>query len=241
MDLPDDVIIPTTAFWQELLPAGCLPAAAGPAYHTSYPARLPDGRTLELPLRRIAGDPDRAVASFIANHAAFAVIDALAALMADLARELQPEIIIGVPTLGLVFAPLVARHLGFSNYVPFGTSRKYWYDDALAIPLRSITTPGTGKSLYVDPHLVARVRGRRAVVIDDAISSGQTSAAALALTQAIGVEVPGIVVAMVQGDRWRAHLTMAAPSWSGAVRGVFYAPRFMHVEGGWVPEPPQPV
>ena len=174
------------------------------------------------------------MASFIANHAAFPVIDALGAHMADLARGLQPELIVGLPTLGLTFAPLVARHLGFDNYVPFGTSRKYWYTDALSVPLRSITTPGGGKSLYVDPHIVARLRGRRVVVVDDAISSGQTTAAALALASIAGAEVLGVVVAMMQGQRWRAQL--AAAGGAGAVRGVFYAPRFVRVEGGWAAE-----
>jgi hypothetical protein len=58
MEPLDDIITPTTAFWQELLPAGVAPAAIGPPYRTSYPARLPDGRTLVLPLRRIASEPD---------------------------------------------------------------------------------------------------------------------------------------------------------------------------------------
>jgi adenine/guanine phosphoribosyltransferase-like PRPP-binding protein len=236
MEPLDGIITPTTAFWQELLPAGVASAAIGPPYRTSYPARLPDGRTLVLPLRRIASEPDRAVASFLANHAAFDVIDALGAQMAGLAQDLQPELIVGLPTLGLVFAPLVARHLGFSNYAPFGSSRKYWYTDALSVPLRSITTPGGGKSLYVDPHLVARLRGRRVVVVDDAISSGQTTAAALALAGIVGAEVLGVVVAMIQGDRWRAQLAAAATGWAGAVHGVFYAPRFVRVEGGWEAE-----
>jgi adenine/guanine phosphoribosyltransferase-like PRPP-binding protein len=233
MEPLDNIITPTTTFWQELLPTGVTSAAIGPPYRTSYPAHLPDGRTIVLPLRRIASEPDRAVASFLANHAAFDVVDALGTQMAGLARDLQPELIVGLPTLGLVFAPLVARHLGFSNYVPFGSSRKYWYTDALSVPLRSITTPG-GKSLYVDPHLVARLRGRRVVVVDDAISSGQTTAAALALAGIVGAEVLGVVVAMIQGNRWRAQL--AATGWAGAVRGVFYAPRFVRVQEGWVPE-----
>ncbi len=212
MPLPDDVITPTSRVLAGITARRRPPAAIGPPYRTSYPARLPDGRTLDLPLRRIASEPDRAVASFIANHAAFTVIDALGAFMADMARDLQPELIVGLPTLGLVFAPLVARHLGFGNYIPFGTSRKYWYTDALSVPLRSITTPGGGKSLYVDPHMVERLRGRRVVVVDDAISSGQTTTAALALAGIVGAEVLGIVVAMIQGDRWRAQL---AAGWAG--------------------------
>lgn len=234
MQPSDDFIMPTTGFWQTLRssdPAGDLP---GPLYRYSFPARLPDGRLLDLPLRRLASDPERAVASFIGNHASFGVVDALATLMADLARDVRPELIIGLPTLGLVFAPLVARHLGFANYVPLGYSRKYWYDERLAVPVRSITTPGGAKSLYVDPNVVERLRGRRVVIIDDAISSGQTISAALALLGLVGAEPAAVVVAMIQGDHWRAHLATAAPAWAGEVRGVFYSPRFRRAADGWV-------
>lgn len=232
----DDFIGPTTDFWQALLPAAT--PDAGPPYRYGYPARLPDGRVLMLPLRRSPASPDQAVASFIANHAAFEVVDALCEHMAALAREHQPEVIVGLPTLGLAFAPMVAQRLGFSNFVPLGYSRKYWYDEDLAVPVRSITTPGGGKLLYADPHVLPRLAGRRALVVDDAISSGQTTAAALTLARRVGAEVVAVVVAMLQGQRWRAHLAEAAPAWAGAVRGVFYSPRFRRVPGGWQPENP---
>lgn len=232
----DDFIMPTTGRWQTLRPAEESTALPSPPFRYTYPARLPDGRILDLPLRRSPSHPERAVASFIANHASFAVVDALAGMMADLTRSLQPDVIIGLPTLGLVFAPLVARQLGFENYVPLGYSRKYWYDEHLSIPVRSITTPGGAKSLYIDPNIIARLRGRRAVIIDDAISSGQTTAAALALIAMAGGSAAAVVVAMLQGDLWRAHLTAAAPDWAGEVRGVFASPRFRLAKGGWVPD-----
>ena len=71
MQPPDDFIMPTTSFWQSLRPAGAVAEAPAPPYRYSYPARLPDGRVLDLPLRRSASDPDSAVASFIANHASY--------------------------------------------------------------------------------------------------------------------------------------------------------------------------
>jgi adenine/guanine phosphoribosyltransferase-like PRPP-binding protein len=236
MQPPDDFIQPTTGRWQTLRPAAESADLPGPPYRYTYPARLPDGRTLDLPLRRSPAHPERAVASFIANHASFAVVDALAVMMADLARDLQPEVIVGLPTLGLVFAPLVARLLGFENYVPLGYSRKYWYDERLSIPVRSITTPGGAKSLYIDPNIVARLQGRRAVVVDDAISTGQTIAAALTLLGAAGATPAAVVVAMVQGDLWRAHLAASAPGWGGEVRGVFTSPRLRRAPDGWVPD-----
>jgi adenine/guanine phosphoribosyltransferase-like PRPP-binding protein len=230
---PDDFIQPTTEFWQTLRPAD---AAATPPYRASYPARLPDGRILELPVRRLPGDKPRAVASLIANHAAFAVVDALAGFMTDLARPIAPEIIVGLPTLGFAFAPLVAERLGHPNFAPCGYSRKFWYDDTLSEPVASLTTPGAGKRLYIDPNLLARVRGRRVAIVDDAVSSGQTALAALRLLSRAGADTVAVIVAMKQGRQWHATLAQAAPAWPALVHGVFESPRLCWTSAGWVPD-----
>lgn len=227
-----DFTCATTPYWQTLHPPNTF-AQAQPPYRYAYPVCLPDGRYLELPIRKSAANPHHAVASFIANHASFEVVEVLADFMADLTRAQAPEIIVGLPTLGLVFAPMVARRLGFANYVPFGYSRKYWYDETLSVPVRSITSPDTYKRLYLDPHLLPRLQGRRVVVMDDAISTGQTTAAALTLARLAGAEVSAVVVAMIQGERWKSLLAAQAPEWKGEVCGVFYSPRLVRVEEGW--------
>jgi adenine/guanine phosphoribosyltransferase-like PRPP-binding protein len=234
-DAGDGWIKPTTHFWQVLRSAAEV-GEPQPPFRYAYPARLPDGRYLDLPLRRIAGSADRAVASLIANQASFTVVAALAAHMTDLARPLAPQVIVGLPTLGLAFAPLVAQGLGMDNFVPLGYSRKFWYDEALSVPVRSLTTPGAGKTLYLDPNMLPRLAGRRVLVVDDAISSGQTIVSSLDLLARAGAEVAGIVVAMLQGDAWRAHLAAAGPDWPARVHGVFVSPRFVLAPGGWVPE-----
>jgi adenine/guanine phosphoribosyltransferase-like PRPP-binding protein len=234
--MTDNFTRPTTNFWQTLWPADHFQQPPQPPYRYGYPVRLPDGQYLELPLRPLPDDPRQAVASFIANHAAFPVIDTLAGFMADLARPLQPQMIVGLPTLGLAFAPLVAQLLGFTHYTPLGYSRKYWYRDELSVPVRSLTTPGAGKALFIDPNVVERVRGRRVVIIDDAISSGQTAVAALKLMELTGAEAVAMVVAMTQGERWRARLQEISAGWPQQIYGVFHAPRFRRSEQGWTPE-----
>jgi len=225
----------TTGYWQEIVAAGALAIPAEPPYSRGYPARLPDGRYLVLPLRGVPADPRRCVASLIANHASLDVVETLAGFMAERARAFGAEIVVGLPTLGLAFAPLVARGLGFSRYVPFGYSRKYWYDESLAVPVRSLTTPDAGKLLYVDPNLADMLRGRRVLVVDDAVSTGQTMASALTLLQRCQAQVAGIVVAMCQGERWRTRLVDA----EGApipLACAFESPRMQRVAGGWAPE-----
>ena len=231
----DDYVEPTTGYWQTLLPADA--AVPSGVYRYGYPARLPDGRVLMLPIRRRIDQPDRAVASFIPNHASFEVVDALAVFVADLARPLGADVVVGMPTLGLALAPAVARLLGHRSFVPLGTSRKFWYEDRLSEAVTSITSPQAGKAVYLDPNLVPRLAGRRAVLVDDTISSGSTASAVVRLLERAGCEPVGLIFAMCQGDAWTRHLERR---WKERVRWVFRSPLLHRVDGGWEAEDAAP-
>jgi hypothetical protein len=100
-----------TGYWQDLTTGIPARFSATPPYRFGYPARLPCGRILVLPLRRLP-DNDHAVASLIANQASNVVVAALTDHMAAQARALGAEIIAGLPTLGLAFASLVGNGSG---------------------------------------------------------------------------------------------------------------------------------
>ena len=224
---------PTTSYWQKIETA--LPAESlRPPFQFGYPALLPDGRYLVLPIRQLE-QRDRAVASFIANHASFEVLDTLAEHMTAQAAAKRPDLVIGLPTLGLALAPLIARRLGHATFVPFGTSRKFWYDESLSQPLKSLTTTQAGRNLYVDPNLVPRLAGARALIVDDTISTGATALAAIELAKRAGAEVVGLCFAMSQGAAWRQALATLGPKWPEVVSFVFQSPHFEQVEGGWAP------
>lgn len=229
---------PTTGYWQSLLPGWPEGRPPAPPYRFGYPVRLPDGRVLVLPLRRLP-DGESAVASLIANQAAFPVVAALADGIAALAAGSRPEVVVGLPTLGLAFAPLVAERLGHARFVPLGYSRKFWYDDALSEPVRSITSPDAGKRIFLDPNQVALLRGRRIVVVDDAVSSGATMAATVRLFRRLGLEIGAIVVAMEQTQRWREALAAVGADLPDKVRGVFACPLFRRGADGWSPVDPE--
>lgn len=222
----------TTDYWQTLTPDVPPRFSTTAPYRFGYPVELPCGRFLVLPLRRLP-DAGRAVASLIANQASHAVIAALADHMSEQARLLDAEVVVGLPTLGLAFASLVADRLGHSRYVPLGYSRKFWYDDALSEPVTSITSPGAGKLLRLDTNLLRLIKGRRVVLVDDAISTGATAVAAVRLLQAAGAEIAGMIVAMKQTNRWEAPVSaLTAPP---AVRAVYGCPLFTLRDDGWWP------
>lgn len=177
-----------------------------------------------LPIRQL---PDgRGVASLIVNQASFPVLDALADALTKKLRPHEPDIIVGVPTLGLTLAEQVARRLGHTRMVPLGTSRKFWYDDALSVDLKSITSPGGGKRLYVDPRMRPLLTGRVAL-IDDVLSTGASIATTLRLLQLIDVTPVAIGAAMLQGEGWRER-TGDIP-----VEGAFATPILTRTSEGW--------
>lgn len=101
---------PTTSYWQEILSS---PNSQTP-WQFGYPAKLPDSRFLILPIRPMKDNPKHAVASLLVNQASMDVVDLLADFLADLVRPFEPDVLIGLPTLGLSLAPIVARKLSLS-------------------------------------------------------------------------------------------------------------------------------
>lgn len=227
---------PTTPYWQTLHEGLSHRDRPPPPYEVSYPVALPDGRVLHLPLRALP-DGVHAVASFIANQASFTVLDAIAAAMADLARSFALDVVVGLPTLGLALAPLVARELSHTRFVPLGYSRKFWYDDALSEPITSITSPGSGKRIYLDPNQRALLEGRRVCIVDDAVSSGASLLAVQRLFMRTGISITAIVVAMKQTTRWQPALSAADPALPPITKAVFGCPLFTRKADGWWPVP----
>ena len=216
-------------FWQEFEAEPHAPATplGAPVWSDRYAATMPDGRGLRLPLRDLG---DVAVAGFIANQASFAVLDQIAAWMAERARPFAPEVVVGLPTLGHVVGQAVARALGHCTWVAPGTTRKLWYDMALSVPTHSVTAPLPGRRMWLDPGLVGRLRGKRVLLVDDVISTGVSADAGLTLMHAAGVTPVALCVAMIQGDRWRAIWDPAVP-----LVGAFATPLFRRAGGGWAP------
>jgi adenine/guanine phosphoribosyltransferase-like PRPP-binding protein len=226
----------TTTYWQILLDDWPGAVAPQPPYRFDYPVRLPDGRVLVLPLRALP-DGRHAVASLIANQASFGVVGALAEAMTKLARTADADIIVGMPTLGLMLAPYVAHGLGHDRFVPLGYSRKFWYDDALSEPVSSVTSPSADKRLYIDPNVLPLLEGRRICLVDDAVSTGSSILACHRLLARCGLRLTAIAVAMKQTTRWQVALGEVSPALRDSVRAVFGCPLFAHSADGWLPVP----
>lgn len=217
-------------FWQEVQPASALDH--DPPYGTAYPATLPDGRLLLLPIRPLP-DGQSALCSLIINQASFVVLDALSGHLAARLSEHAPDVVVGLPTLGLTLAAAVAARLGHSRYVPLGTSRKFWYEPRLSVPMSSVTTPDE-KRLYLDPRLLPLLEGKRVALVDDVISTGRSITAGLELLAIAGIEPVVIGAAMLQSERWREAAALVRREHQLAT--VIRSPRLRRQGDGWVPE-----
>jgi adenine/guanine phosphoribosyltransferase-like PRPP-binding protein len=212
-------------FWQQFTP----PAPEPAEWHDAYAAPMPDGGRLALPLRDLG---DRAVAGLIANQASFAVVDRLTEWMAERAARFEIDVVLGLPTLGHVVAPGVARALGHPNWVAAGFSRKLWYDEALSVPVSSVTSPQAGRRMWLDPRVLPRLRGRRVLLVDDVMCTGRSMQAGLALLRAAGLAPAAVSVAMLQGNPWQADWPESIP-----VSAAFASPLFRRGTAGWVARP----
>ena len=163
------------------------------------------------------------------------VVETLSQFIADRAKTSEAEVVVGLPTLGLAFAPLVAQKLGFKRYVPFGYSRKYWYDEKFSVPVYSITTPDHPKILFVDPNLLGELRGKRVLIVDDAVSTGQTIVSALELVKRCDAKVAGVAVAMRQSNKWKERL-IDGEGKPYPLAYAFDSPRMKWNGDGWIPE-----
>jgi adenine/guanine phosphoribosyltransferase-like PRPP-binding protein len=216
-------------FWQDIHPAGSFDASG--VHKEFFPITLDGGQQLKLPIRPLAGT-DNALASLIVNQASFDVLNVLADDLTLKIKEFDVDVVVGLPTLGLTLASEVARRLGHSRYVPFGTSRKFWYDDELSVLMSSITT-AQQKRLYIDPRMLPLLKGKRIALIDDVISSGGSIVASLKLLANSGLKPVMIGAAMLQSERWHDALNKIDPTYVSITRAAFSTPLLKRSGDGW--------
>ncbi len=217
-------------------PAGVFGEAEPAHFIGHYPVRLKDGCHLTLPLVPLPGG-EKAIALLMSNQTSFEVERNIAVRMTDLAREAAPEAVVGIPTLGLIYARPMAEAIGLADYVALGHSRKFWYDDALSEAVVSSTSPDQTKRLYLDPALLERVNGKRVVVVDDVLNTGATMAAAIRLLQRANATIVAITAVLTEGWDWFGELARIDSGMPSLVRSLGHIPLFGLTDQGWAPLP----
>jgi adenine phosphoribosyltransferase len=170
--------------------------------HGSYRVRV-GSQELEIPLVPLADDLTIALLITVDLGVAFAQ-----QVGRELAQELapyEPEIVVSVATMGIPIAIEVTRALGLDDYVILHKTPKIHLADAIAEPVRSITTASPQRLLF-DRARLSSVTGRRVAVVDDVISTGGSTRAALNLMRRVGAEPVVVGTVVTEGAQWRSFL-----------------------------------
>lgn len=199
----------------------------------TYCVQIIDGNWLEIPLCALPGEQE-AIALLMSNQCDFPIIEHLTTLMANQASSFAPDCIAAVPTMGLEYASRIAQKLGKPNFVAMGFSHKFWYKGQISEPVTSTTSPDQMKHLYLDPHLLSRIQGKRVVVVDDVINTGSSVLAAIRLLKRAGAHVVGTVIALTEGHTWKTTLTDPFIKGSSEIKAIGHIPIFKKQSDGWV-------
>jgi adenine/guanine phosphoribosyltransferase-like PRPP-binding protein len=224
------------SYHDRIVPAAEMIDAPQPPYRDGLPIRLPDGDWVVLPFLALPPSFTSAIAYLCITENSFALEDRLSSAMADIASALRPEVVVGMPTLGMVLAASVAKKLGHPHYVPLSYSRKFWFEEELSTPVNSITTPVQPKTVYIDPRLIERLDGRRVLLVEDVISTGGTVAAELGLMKKLGAHVVGVVTAIRETRVWIDKLAAIDPAYPQLIHSPIRCPLFRQSENGWIPD-----
>jgi adenine/guanine phosphoribosyltransferase-like PRPP-binding protein len=148
----------------------------------------------------------------------------------ELAAVLAPyrlDVVVSVATMGIPLAIEVTRALELDDYLILQKTPKLHLRDAIAEPVRSITT-GAQQRLLFDAARVGAVQGRRVGLVDDVISTGASVRAALNLLQRVGAAPVVIGTLLTEAATWRRELGDSA----GLVHALGAIPVFRRDESG---------
>jgi adenine/guanine phosphoribosyltransferase-like PRPP-binding protein len=160
-------------------------------------------QVVDLPIVRL--DDDLAIALLISVDLGVAFCERAAAELVERLDDLDVEVVASVATMGIPVALEVTRRLGLDEYVILHKTPKIHLADAVAEPVRSITT-AVDQRLLLDRRRIPAVRGRRVALIDDVVSSGASAAAALRLLRGVGAEPVAVGAIVTEGRLWETTL-----------------------------------
>jgi len=93
----------------------------------------------------------------------------------------------------------MARQGGHPKYFVARKNKKAYMDGVFETSVESITTAGVQK-LYIDGADAAAMKGKRMLIIDDVISTGNSLRAVETLVEQVGAVVAGRMAILAEGD-----------------------------------------
>ncbi|MCI7639433.1 MAG: adenine phosphoribosyltransferase [Clostridiales bacterium] len=116
-----------------------------------------------------------------------------------LKRAPQYDYIITAEAKGIPLAHEMARQAGDKKYILARKGPKLYMRDIFSVTVNSITTAKEQK-LYLDGADAALMKGKKILVVDDVISTGESLRALEALVEKAGGEICGRMAILAEGD-----------------------------------------
>ena len=116
-----------------------------------------------------------------------------------LAKAPAYDYILTAEAKGIPLAHEMARQHGDAKYILARKGPKLYMRDIFSVTVNSITTAKEQK-LYLDGADAALMKGKRILVVDDVISTGESLRALEALVEKAGGEICGRMAILAEGD-----------------------------------------
>ena len=152
------------------------------------------GLERDLPICRVTDD------LYIGAFVIFGDCELTTACAAELLKRApEYDYIITAESKGIPLAQEMARLNGDAKWMLARKGVKLYMQDVLCVEVKSITTTAVQK-LYLDGNDAAMMRGKRVLIVDDVISTGESLHALEELVKAAGGEIVGKMAILAEGD-----------------------------------------
>ena len=116
-----------------------------------------------------------------------------------LAKAPEYDYILTAEAKGIPLAHEMARQAGDAKYILARKGPKLYMRDIFSVTVNSITTAKEQK-LFLDGADAALMKGKRILIVDDVISTGESLKALEALAEKAGGEICGRMAILAEGD-----------------------------------------
>ena len=152
------------------------------------------GLKRDLPICRISND--LCIGAFVI----FGDVELTQACAAELNKIAPPhDIMITAESKGIPLIYEMARQQGKNEYVVARKGIKLYMTEPFGIEVHSITT-ASKQELYIGKEERDRMAGKRVLIVDDVISTGESLRAVEKLVRASGGEIAGKMAVLAEGD-----------------------------------------
>ena len=137
---------------------------------------------------------------YIAGFVIFGDVELTTACARDLLKIAPPhDVMITSESKGIPLVYEMARQAGENKYVVARKMHKLYMSDTFACEVNSITT-AKKQTLYLDGKDAEFMRGKRVLIVDDVISTGDSLRAIEELVSHAGGNIVGKMAILAEGD-----------------------------------------